>query len=527
MKFDNCLFSKNKAVRHGGAIAIQTIGAVEITNCIFEENIANYKPSSSSRMLEEPNNYFDLKEEGRGGAIYINPWFSYKDLGSQANNFLKSIKIENCQFTSNSAFDGFAIYIEGDDPGTIFTIQNNNFTNNYDQTENSQNRGVIITEIERLLKEPIVKSNTFNPYPNNYNIYPIIFVNHSARTPEPTPLPTPMATPNAEVFDTNNCNPRCYHVHEEETSYILFHLPDYKFENLINDSVSGSAVYLENTGLNVTRSSFTNCQSPNHGGGAIYIDNTLHFLSVVNIELTNFTQCKSTYGGAVYVRSCHVDCPVTIKYCYFQLNEIVPKTTSENNDLFGGSAIFLTVLSGDILNCTFKKNIGIGGGVKIYNKFDTNTLKRTLFDKIVNRRNSFLIADCNFENQGEIQSASIYYHGDKSGTEIEIKNCIFKGSLGKDTYYIDGKQVGKDSIKLNVKNCMFFDNYKKSLNFEGNYLSINLKDQVFNFESDQNELKSESSDSFNPYNIIVLAITALLVIIIIWFVVRKSNQNDQ
>ena len=147
MKFDNCLFSRNKAVRHGGALALQTVGTVVINKCTFEENIANYK-QSSGELLE---NHFNKKSEGRGGAIYINPVFELKN-HDHKTKYMKSVTITGCTFKSNSAFDGFAIYIEGDDPGTEFTIKDNTFTSNSDGTSNSENRAVVLSEIDSLLQ---------------------------------------------------------------------------------------------------------------------------------------------------------------------------------------------------------------------------------------------------------------------------------------------------------------------------------------------------------------------------------------
>ena len=51
--FNECLFRQNKAVRHGGAIALQMIQAVEIFNCTFESNFANYQPASFTSSQEE------------------------------------------------------------------------------------------------------------------------------------------------------------------------------------------------------------------------------------------------------------------------------------------------------------------------------------------------------------------------------------------------------------------------------------------------------------------------------------------
>ena len=94
MVFNRCTFSKNKAVRHGCAIAIQTCQKVEIIQFIFDGNIANYKPSSSLELLEIKD-YYNWKDEGKGGAIYINPVFTYKDHDPQ-NKLLSEINIEKC-----------------------------------------------------------------------------------------------------------------------------------------------------------------------------------------------------------------------------------------------------------------------------------------------------------------------------------------------------------------------------------------------------------------------------------------------
>ena len=168
VKFENCSFKDNKAERHGGAIAIQTLKSVEITGCTFESNKANFNFDSSTEILEYESHYYK-KIEGRGGAIYINPAYSYTINGTYCYNqdlFMNPVSINNCQFVSNSARDGYAIYIEGDDPGTDFIIKFNNFSDNYnfgDDESSDPNitvRGVITTEIHSITKE-IFKTNQF------------------------------------------------------------------------------------------------------------------------------------------------------------------------------------------------------------------------------------------------------------------------------------------------------------------------------------------------------------------------------
>ncbi|KAK8854425.1 hypothetical protein M9Y10_016987 [Tritrichomonas musculus] len=510
MKFENCLFSKNKAIRHGGAIALQTTGTVEIISCTFEENVANYQyQSSSSELLAE--NYFHLKSEGRGGAIYINPSFTDKN---NKKAHMESVKIEKCTFKSNSAFDGFAIYIEGDDDGTEFSITGNKFTNNYDGTDHSNNRGVIITEIDKLMSQKIDETNTFDPYPKNLKIFPIISVDHSARTL----APTPMATPQDMDFGADQCTPGCYFVGGEEP--ILFKPQKKIFEDIENATGSGSAIFIENAGCLIIDSSFTNCSSPNNGGGAIYIDTEVdNVIHAINIENTLFKQCKSTCGGAVYIRSVYECSPVSIKSCIFEKNEVLQRTSRDKNDnLFGGSAAYLNVRDGTVFNCSFHHNTGKGGALKLVNNFDTDS-KSVLLHHFLNRY-SVVVSDCLFETDDK-QTSSVFYYGGKFGSEFQISNCEFVGVLDKDAHHIDGVRTSKKAPKLTILNCKFSDDYKSSLNNKDNYLSINLKEQVFGSDS----VQQKESSSFNLASVVVLAIAALLAIVAAVVVNKKPNQT--
>ncbi|KAK8848039.1 protein polyglutamylation [Tritrichomonas musculus] len=183
----NMVFRDNKAVRHGGALAIQTIQAVEIIDCLFENNIADYK-SANSEMLAI-NNYFNLKAEGRGGAIYLNRSFSYGN-----NDYkMKSAKIEGCTFIQNKASDGYAIYIEGEDTGTTFVINQNTFIDNYNENTLSSEKSVISSEIYDLYEGKVVESNNFTLTNPNIIVKPLVYANHSGIPPQ-TPSASPIIT---------------------------------------------------------------------------------------------------------------------------------------------------------------------------------------------------------------------------------------------------------------------------------------------------------------------------------------------
>lgn len=103
----NCEFNNNKAYLHGGAISLRTSGRVSITGCIFEFNEANSRSSSSKLLF---NNYYERKNQGNGGAIYLNPTFN---VNNQDYSMI-SVTITGCTFKKNRGHQGYAIYIEGE-----------------------------------------------------------------------------------------------------------------------------------------------------------------------------------------------------------------------------------------------------------------------------------------------------------------------------------------------------------------------------------------------------------------------------
>lgn len=64
VKFYRCHFNQNKAQRHGGAISLQTLNNVEIDDCNFVENIANYNfQEAESNLLFDDHFIKKLMEE--------------------------------------------------------------------------------------------------------------------------------------------------------------------------------------------------------------------------------------------------------------------------------------------------------------------------------------------------------------------------------------------------------------------------------------------------------------------------------
>lgn len=189
LQLQNCKFFNNRAYRHGGAISIQTIGFVKIIGCVFENNKANCLCDSSKLLVD---NYFDKKSEGRGGALYINPSYTYDD-SSQCNSpdhHMSNVDIIKSEFKNNNAYDGYGIYFEGDDPGPSFIINiaDNIFTDNYNEKNHNDDiysifGAVITTEILKVTEKQINDDNIFNYTIIELKVRNVSVVDHSGKTP--------------------------------------------------------------------------------------------------------------------------------------------------------------------------------------------------------------------------------------------------------------------------------------------------------------------------------------------------------
>lgn len=511
MIFTSCTFKRNKAVRHGGAIALQTVQKVEIIGCIFEENVADYKQPSTAELLYD-NHYFK-KTEGRGGALYFNPTFRHKDMkGENLTLHMTDVKIEGCTFSSNSAFDGYAIYIEGDDAGTKFIINNNKFTNNYDRSTNTFSRGIITSEILNLYEGKIESSNTFDPYNSYQKQYQVVYVDHSGRTPDPTPMPTIF---NIE-FDDSICEPRCYNVATDTSFPQCINVTKKLFEDKVNKSESGGGIYFIDTGLHIVNSEFIRCGSEAGGGGGIYINNNMVLENNIIIENVEFKECSSYYGGAVYIHSISEYDNILIKDCKFDSNYLLTRNTRDN--LFGGSALYLHARNGDIVNSSFVHNKGKGGSLKVINDFDSVDGV-----KLLNPINALFINNCMFDDN-DLSSSYINYIGGNSKSSFDVSNCIFKGDINNGIHYIDALQMVKDMPRISITSCSFNAVYKENLNFEKDSNLINLKKQ-YN-DDDLSQKKSSFNLLRNPYLLIVPTLAVFAVFAVV-FVVKKTRQNQQ
>lgn len=110
------------------------------------------------------------------------------------------------------------------------------------------------------------------------------------------------------------------------------------------------------------------------------------------------------------------------------------------------------------------------------------------------------------------------------GIPLEMRECTFKGNFENGYHYIDGENLENNSPKLVVKKCRFLSSMDKALNLDkyNEYLSIDFKDQVFDLGTLKESKKSSSTLVIGAAVVVPVAVIALIVGIVIFFIKRKN-----
>lgn len=498
---------------------IQTSGIVLIQECTFESNEANYIPISSKLLYE---NYYDLKTNGYGGAIYLNPTFNKNG----QDYSMKSVTITGCTFIKNRAYQGYSIYIESETSSVIYNINNNNFVNNYENDNCPTTNAIIASEDLSLTKEIIESnSNTFTNSENGVEAVTFMRVDHKGNLlPEGN-----FSYGNDNFIPSEDPSDRIEKVLEESSANevsVKVTVSVSEISSKVNDD--GGAIHIVNCALECTNTKFNTCKSPSGAGGGIYIKNTKGSENNANLIGLTFNKCEAEYGGAVYVYSNSITNPIAIKYCTFTGNKAT-KTIASGNDsnLFGGSAIFLTVKKGDISSNIFSNNEGDGGAVRIYNNFNkinTKNLRMKILDNN-NKEGILLICDCSFETCNNSKCCLFYLRG-SNGAFVELRKCSFKGYLSDGSHYIDGKTISNKGPKLLVKKCIFSYDSINSVNMK-DYLSIDIKDQTFAL--DKISSSSKKKLPFSTWMIITatcIGAAVIVIVVVVVIIMKRKNPNN-
>lgn len=300
------------------------------------------------------------------------------------------------------------------------------------------------------------------------------------------------------------------------TDYGQYDREEVKYEGTESPS-NGGALRIINHGVSIVNSNFTSCKSTEGSGGAIYIYNNIedetktYSITIINLS---FAECSAIYGGAVFIYSPSKDSPISIKSCNFTEN--VARGTTNTNNLYGGSALYLVCVSSEIVDCKFNHNKGKGGAVKITDDF-ANVPKglRILQYESNATVGSIEIKGCTFEIEKN-SDCSLYYSNNKQISKVNLIDCNFAGDLNKDAHHIDGQLKEKDYSKLFINSCTFSDE-KRAFN---KFIKINM----INDRALANSMFSKQQISSKLW--LGVATLIFAAIIVFALVIRRQSNDD-
>ncbi|KAK8883822.1 hypothetical protein M9Y10_042921 [Tritrichomonas musculus] len=336
----------------------------------------------------------------------------------------------------------------------------------------------------------------------------------------PTATQSPSVSPEIIIIETDNITSDNRISYEEvENLRSLVNMAKAKFTG-INSPLDGGAVHIVNMGFQCINSSFEGCSSTSIGG-AVYLSNNYDYDNFFTLENLQFKENQAKCGGAAYIYSESKKNQVGIYFCTF-LNNVASNEKTDDN-LYGGSSLYLTARTVKVLNNNFRSNSGYD--VKIVNRFNKQQTKSSFFflDKFYYNNKNLMISDCTFEVSRNTLCSIFYSSGD--GLPYELRSCSFIGKLETNAHFIDGQILSNNSPKLIVKNCKFNANFKRALNLDNNFLSVDLNDQIFN-ENDIKEVKS-STKLWKIIVAVAVPAVACAAIAVVIITVKKHNQNDK
>ncbi|WP_407380375.1 Ig-like domain repeat protein [Methanobrevibacter sp.] len=391
----NCTFTNNVAY-HGGAIFADEGSDVDINSCIFSHNSAEEGGAVKLSDGNVANCTFTNNVAYQGGAVHFS---YYKFLGG----------VENCIFINNSASNrGGAIYKNSGE----LKVNNSDFVNNYaseeggaifsDNNVDSNNSNFVNNSASKsggaiFMGYGSVENCNFTDnnascyggaiyYASSGSINNCIFVNNSVFYPYNFNDDGGYDDYYDNEFGSGGA------IYNEYGSYI-----EVTNSSFLNNSASknggailirsgsiyncnltsnvaeyGGAIYYESGTLEVINSSFVN-NSASVDAGAFYCDAYDAFDKLTFADCI-FINCSSKYGGAIFMHSGSVDnCTFVNNYAsksggaiWFNSKGNVNNCNFiDNKAESDGGAIRLSGMGGNIVNCSFTRNIASDGGAII------------------------------------------------------------------------------------------------------------------------------------------------------------------
>ena len=426
---ENTYFNGNMAAKDGGAIYIQHMSFLKITNCTFKNNNADKIIGvggaifSNNSVLDISYSIFDGNKAGGGGAIQ-------QQIGK--------MKINRCSF-----FENFYTAVAGWSSNEM-SIVNSIFEKNL-----AYHSGGAVSIVEKsvinisntIFKNNIQISSFISSYPYYIHTDSIggggaMFISQSVGNISKSTFKNNVASAFGGAIST----PKCFLNIEYST---------FQNNSVLNKLIGmGGGLFLyDNSTIKISNVLFSKC----HGsvGGAIGTNFTtiimssssvtantgsaIHLLPGDTLEINNctfFNNSAPQYGGAIL---CEHHCVLKITNTTFDQNRAVQSggAVSVGTGARTSQCTYNMLSNLTAVNCSFTNNIAYDGGAM------------TVFYSVFN------ISDSNFSNNIATDGGVVVLFG-----TIVMTNC----RMSNNTAHGNGGVVHTTNGTLFMSNCRVFDN---------------------------------------------------------------------
>ncbi len=383
--------------RQGGGILL--IGAPTIKNCLITKNGGYnggglcYASENSQNAVLSNCRFFNNEVIYRGAGVYIGA-------------FNLEVEINDCEFESNSAFNGGGAIAS---LASSLTINNSEFKSNVCDTIGG---GAVY--LNGFIGEPVLTINecTFSDNQSKLNGGAILLTGANGACKSENSI-----YENNSTFIVGQGGAICIESGSLKVTNDAY---------LNNTALDGGAIYTAGDSLNIMGATF-NGNNADANGGAIYVDESVIFTSNKN-EIINNTAHK---GAGFYMNSA--------------LSSINASEFKENEAFLNGGAINSNGFETLVVNCVFNKNKAEFGAGIICEGGNSLLIVNSTFVKNIALSNG--AATVTYSNSGTIIVNTIVY-GNSSAGESDIFDLDFNENTFPiiNTCLVEGGIQGMDVI---------------------------------------------------------------------------------
>ena len=443
---DSCLFESNNAGANFGASMFSWQASWTLTNCIFRKN------KSTNAGI-----YIDNRDGG--DLVTIDNCLFERDTatgfgGAGIYGWQATAKVKNCVFRDNYAPSAAAIYFNGREYDSQFSIDSclfeRNIATSYGGTSlyNNRTNYTLSNSIFRDNVAPNSAAAIYNGDTTIFNITNCLFEGHTGL------YAAAIANYGIGCKGTfEACTFRANKATQGGGAVSNGFKADVLYKNcafIANEATFGGAIFTQNdtTRLQVEGCLFTE-NSTSGNGAAIFVNQNI----AASIRNSEFTFNTGNFGGAIQAAG---DSLLTIENTIFRDNFAATQ----------GAALNFNETNAVLTNCLFARNINVGsggaGGAMSINASDS-------------LRSRVKAINCTFaENEAPLGAGIAQWEASTGDAQLSLLNCLFQNPQGEN-YSIEQGAPEVNSLNGNQSSDVSLADYLTA-NKDANELSTTFAD---------------------------------------------------